>query len=512
MGELVGELAPLFAGRRLETIVPRVPSDVVLAFASLPDEDPRSGSLRLRLSAAPDAPRFHLQVAREKRPKGPLGPFFRDVEQALAGARLKRIVQLARDRAVALEFDRTADGEPRSLVLELFGRRANLVLCGRGERVQSVLVPPGAGGKSPPRLQPGEPWSAPGGPPREPPSGERLARDLAALAPDGEPPGAAAGLEPDPRAPLSWAVETVLADEAHGAERERAARDVRSRLERKLGRARGLVAGLEKRATASDDAERVRLDGELLKASQSSWKRGAESVELPDVYTEDAPLRRIALDPRRSPRENVERTFDRYKKLVRAQASVAQELELARARVGALETLLERLDDPASEPLGIEREAIEAGVLDARQVADVRKRKAPEPRKPYRSFSASRGSEIRVGRSARDNDELTLRHSRGNDLWLHTADAPGSHVVLRLERGADPDDDELLDAAHLAAHFSPLREASRVNVHVARRKQVHKPRGAKAGLVSLSGGRVLAVRMQPERIRRLLGRSDRGPA
>ncbi|MFM7298570.1 MAG: NFACT RNA binding domain-containing protein, partial [Planctomycetota bacterium] len=129
---------------------------------------------------------------------------------------------------------------------------------------------------------------------------------------------------------------------------------------------------------------------------------------------------------------------------------------------------------------------------------------APEPRKPYKLFRGKNGAEIRVGRNASDNDDLTFHHSKGGDLWLHTADSPGSHVILVLDKGAEPDPEDLLDAAHLAAHFSPLRDATRVNVHVARRKEVHKPRGAKPGLVTLSGGKVLALRMQPERLRRLL--------
>ena len=113
-----------------------------------------------------------------------------------------------------------------------------------------------------------------------------------------------------------------------------------------------------------------------------------------------------------------------------------------------------------------------------------------------------------VGRAARDNDQLTFQHAKGNDLWLHTADAPGSHVVLRLPGKADPDPEEVLDAATLAVHFSPLNETSRADVHVARVKEVRKPRGAKPGLVTLSGGKTLRIRMQPERLQRLLGRED----
>ena len=103
------------------------------------------------------------------------------------------------------------------------------------------------------------------------------------------------------------------------------------------------------------------------------------------------------------------------------------------------------------------------------------------------------------------------RHARGNDLWLHTAECPGSHVVLVVGKGSEPDPEEILDAAHLAVHFSPVRGTDRAPVHVAKKKFVHKPKGAKAGLVTLSGGRILKVRMQQGRLDALL-RSARGPA
>ncbi|HVS20053.1 MAG TPA: NFACT RNA binding domain-containing protein, partial [Planctomycetota bacterium] len=286
---------------------------------------------------------------------------------------------------------------------------------------------------------------------------------------------------------------------------------LRSRLERRRERAASLVAGLEQRAVAAAGAERVRLDGELLKLALGTLRRGLEQVTLVDVYADDATERVLALDPRRTPHENVELYFERYKKLARAEESVALELARAREKHAALAALLAALDAPDSDPAALEARALADGLLDERQQADPRKRRAPEPRKPYRVFSALRGSEVRVGRSAKDNDALTLRHSRGNDLWLHTADAPGSHVVLRLERGAEADPEEQLDAAHLAVHFSPLRDAARANVHVALRKAVHKPRGAKPGLVTLSGGRILSVRMQPERLARLLGRERHAP-
>ena len=502
VGELAAELAALLQGRALERVVAAPPRDALLVFPPREDDRPRH-ALRLRLSADPDQPRAYLQQARQAPPSGPPGPFYRTLEAELAGATLARLEQVGGDRILRLAFTGTHDGRPRFLFAELTGRHANLVLCGPGERVLAVLVPPPPAAKSAPRLREGEVWQPPPGKPRAsdaPP----LAQLLAA-----PPPGDDAA--PHPRAPLSWRVERGLTPELEELGRARAAKDLAERLERKRQRARALVQGLERRATAAEDAERVRLDGELLKASLHAVRRGMERVELPDVTAEGAPPRAIALDPRRTPRENVEQLFERYRKLVRAQASVHQELALARERAAALDDLLARAAAPEADPAALEREAIDAGLLDARQEPDARKRKAPEPRKPYRTFAGLHGGEIRVGRSAKDNDELTLRHCRGNDLWLHTADAPGSHVVLRLERNAEPDPEDLLDAAHLAVHFSPLRDASRANVHVARRKLVHKPKGAKPGLVTLSGGKSLSVRMQPERVARLLGGDRHGP-
>jgi predicted ribosome quality control (RQC) complex YloA/Tae2 family protein len=281
-------------------------------------------------------------------------------------------------------------------------------------------------------------------------------------------------------------------------------------------RARSLVHGLEQRLEAAAGAERVKQDGELLKANLGRIGRGDKFIELEDWFCEPTSMRRVALDPKRSPQENLAAIFERFHKLERSATDVQHELTLARAkhdlarvRLAALAQLLERLAAADSDPDAIEASAIEDGWLEAAQVADPRKRKEPAPRKPYREYKALHGAEILVGRSAADNDELTLRVARGNDVWLHTRDAPGSHVVLRLERGAEPDPEELLDAATLAVHFSPLCEAQKAAVHVARRKHVHKPRGAKPGLVALSGGKTLEVRMQPERLRRLLS-SARG--
>lgn len=480
------------------------PRDLLLVFeAEAGAEGP--AVLRLRLSADPDTSRLHLQQGRQPRAKRPTGPFFRRVEEELVGARLAALTQVRGDRLALLEFRDTPGGGPRSLMAELTGRHGNLVLLERGDKVLDLLVPPPAK-QLHPRLGIGEVWAPP---PGQRAAAERLpgVRD-AFPEPESPPPAVERGHAS--LAPLSWFVEIALGGEARDREQGAARKKLRKRVERKLSRARSLRDGLDRKLAATGRAERVKQDGELLAANLQRIPRGAKEVELEDWYSEGSPPRRIELDPRRSPAENAERFFERYKKLERSRAELPAELALAAGRVQALEALLERARAEDTDPEEVDREGVAAGLLDPPQEGDPRKRKPPAPRLPYRSFETAGGREARVGRSARDNDALTFRHASGNDLWLHTADTPGSHVVLRLGKGGakrgevEPESEDLLDAAHLAVHFSPLRGAGKARVHVARCKEVHKPRGAKPGLVTLSGGRNLEVRVQPERLERLL--------
>lgn len=500
VAELCGELTALLVGWRVRDVQGLPPRDVLLVLEP-PGGEPEDGGppiLRLRLAADPNAPRLHLQQGRVKKHDGPVGPFFQQLHSELEDASITRIAQVRGDRIVAVEL-RTEEREKRALILELFGRRANIALLGGGDRVLGVAAdaPSGKGQGKRPRLEIGEPWEPPGGgrPPSEP--GPSIAE--AFPEPTDEPPG-----KVKDRAPLSWRVESALGAEAADARDHDARKRLRQRLKRRIGRAEGLVKGLVQRADAAAGAERVLQDGELVKAMLGSIERGAKQIVAQDWFAEGAPERTIELDPKLSPQENVTRLFDRYHKLVRAQQHVDDELARARRSVDDLHALMVRAEDESEDPEAVDAEAVERGLLDRPQNAAPRARKKPEPRKPYRLFKGSKGSEILVGRTSRDNDTLTVRIARGSDVWLHTADCPGSHVILRVAKGKTPDEDEVLDAAHLAIHFSPVRGTDRAPVHVAPRKHVHKPKGAKAGLVTLSGGRILEVRVQPGRLAALL--------
>jgi len=497
IGELVRELAGAFEGTTIKDVDALPPADLVLV-ADAPRDDGTPGIRRLLVSASPDAPRLHALHGRVRRARGPRGPFFERVQRELTGARLREIRQVRGDRIVRLTWDR--DGERHGLLCELVGRHANLVLVDRTDRVLAMLVEPPAKKGADARLVVGEPWQPPpgtsGGGPALPPLNAHLPEPT-----DAPPERSHAPL------PLSWRVEWNLGGSADALAAAKERKRLVERLTRRKKRTRSRLDGLARRAAAAAGAQRVQQDGELLKAHLGSFRRGDAFVLLDDWYG-DGSARRIELDPKLTPQANVERLFARYRKLLRDAAGLDDERARLEERARELDAWLERARAPELDRdalLALGREAEEAGVLEPAQVADPRKRKEPPPRKPYRTFQAQSGAEIRVGRNATDNDALTFRHARGNDLWLHTADAPGSHVIVPLARGAEPDPEDVLDAGHLAVWFSPLKEAAKADVHVARRKEVKKPKGAPAGLVHVAGGRTLAVRMQPERLRRLLG-------
>lgn len=476
------------------------PRDVLLVLGRSSEGPP---DWRLRVSASGDAPRIHAERRRFERHEGPLGPFFRLLERELVGAELREMTQVSGDRIVAIAL-RTDAGESRTLVAELVGRHANLCLLGNSDKVLAVLVPAPAD-KTDARLRVGQPYVPPPGRP----AGTLEASLREVLPAPAEEPHLPRGLAADP-APLSWIVEVALGGQAAEARQQDLARHLLERVERKLKNARSLFAGLVKRREAANEAERVQQDGELVKANLGRIPRGAKTLVTEDLYDPEMKPRTIALDPKLSPRENLERIFDKAKKLERSRAAVEGEIALVTARIADLEALLAEARAPDADIAALEADAIARELVEAPQSTVEGRKEAPAPRLPYKSYAAFAGTEIRVGRNARDNDDLTFHHARGNDVWLHTADAPGSHVVLVVEKGAEPHPEELLDAAHLAVQFSPLAGATKARVHVARRKEVHKPRGAKPGLVTLSGGKILDLRLQPDRLQRLL-RTHRPP-
>ncbi len=159
------------------------------------------------------------------------------------------------------------------------------------------------------------------------------------------------------------------------------------------------------------------------------------------------------------------------------------------------------------------RRAIEAGEIEAEASAHSRRqplgtRGREQARSgPFRRFTSSDGLAIYVGRNARENEELTHKFARGDDLWLHARGAPGSHVLVRMEKGASPPPDSLRDAATLALLYSDLKKSGKGEVMYTRKKWVKKAKGQAQGAVIVTQEKSLFVTLDRARLEALKARS-----
>ncbi len=479
---VVAELQPL-AGARVDAI--RVHSERTITL----DLFGRCGHATLLLSAEADVTRIHAVRRRPATPSSPL-PFQGVLRRELEGATLVRLVASPGDRVVELELARA--GRTVRLVAELTGRHGNLFLVGPDGNIVAIASRSASRRRD---LVAGNPWSPPA--PRPERAAEpRFAPDLVA--------GEAGPF------PTSAAIEQAYA----GIEEERAAVEARRRLcdpvRAAVARATRALDKLAEEAARIPAAEGDRGRADLLKQNLHAIRRGAREAIVPE-WTEAGPREvRVPLDPALGPRENMERYYRRYRRIVESAARVAGRTAEVRQRRDELLTLFAALDSARLEELPrLEREARRLGAAPRPPPAPRSKRDEPLP--PYRLFRSLTGTPLLVGRNAEANDALTVSVARGNDLWLHARGLTGSHVVARLEKGRPPDGETLLDAAHLAAHFSDGRGEGQVEVVATRAKYVRKTKGAPPGSVTYTQEKTLFLRVEPHRVERLLASEEERP-
>ncbi len=468
---LIAELAPL-AGSRVDAV--RVHAERLVTL----DLRGPAGDATLLLSAEPDLTRIHAATWRPPVHAEPLS-FQVVLRRELAGARLAAIEAPGGDRLVALRFERP--GGPLSLLAELTGRSGNLFL------VDGAGVVRGMAGRNLSQLRalaPGKPYL--------PPEARRG---------DGEAPRftPVAGS----RFPVSAAVEAFY----RRLEEERALAAARRRLREPLraavARSRRALERLAEEAERVPAAEADRRAADLLKQDLHAVPRGASEVEVTEWTAEGPRQVRLALDPSLTPRANMERLYRRYRRIAESAARVASRAAEVRVRLAATEALLAELDFASQDALPrLEREARKLGA--APRVQRTPRRRDEEQAAPHRTFRSLAGLSILVGRGAAENDQLTVRIAKGNDVWLHARGRTGAHVVLRLPKGHAPDQESLLDAAHLAAHFSDARGEAAPEVIYTRAKHVRKVKGAAPGAVTYSQEKGMALRVEPGRVERLL--------
>lgn len=227
------------------------------------------------------------------------------------------------------------------------------------------------------------------------------------------------------------------------------------------------------------DREQLRIYGDLLHANLYRIERGASVAEVENFYDENNSLITIKLNPAISPAANAQKYYKDYQKAKTAETVLAEQIEKGTAELEYLESVADSLSraETERELSQIREELTEQGYL-RRPKGKVQKQ-AQLPPKEYKS---SDGFTILVGRNNRQNDQLTLKTAAKTDIWLHTKDIHGSHVIIRAE-GKPVSDTAILEAARLAAYHSKARESTNVPVDYTLVKHVSKPAGAKPGMV-----------------------------
>lgn len=235
------------------------------------------------------------------------------------------------------------------------------------------------------------------------------------------------------------------------------------------------------------DREKFKLYGELITANIYAIPRNADSVRLVDYYSEDGRTVEVPLDPNLLPQENAQRYFKKYAKAKSTFNYTTRQLKDSQDEMEYLESVLQLLDNCTTlkEIDEVRQELSEQGYMILKKKSQKSSRRSGSGRDtvtPPMHFRSTDGFDIYVGKNNKQNDYLTLKFSQSNDLWLHTKNIPGSHVIIR-RNGQKIPERTIEEAARLAALYSKASMSSNVAVDYTAVKNVNKPSGAKPGMV-----------------------------
>ncbi len=501
-------------------------------------------SHRLLLSAHPVFGRIQLTQTTFENPAQP-STFIMVLRKYLQGAMIESIEQIENDRIVEITVsnkNEIGDHIQATLIIEIMGKHSNILLVDKSShKILEVIKHVGFSQNSYRTLLPGSTYIAP-------PSTESLnpftvkdeklfeilqtqeltaknlqslfqglGRDTAAelerllvsdklstfrhffgqetkpyLTETSFSPVPFANRIEEPFASLSDLLDTYYKDKAERDRVKQQASELIRRVENELQKNRHKLKKQEKELEATENAEEFRQKGELLTTFLHQVPNDKDQVTLDNYYT-NQPVT-IMLDKALTPSQNAQRYFKRYQKLKEAVKYLTELIEETKATILYLESVETVLNQAGLEEIAeIREELIQTGFIRRRQREKIQKRKKPE------QYLASDGKTIiYVGRNNLQNEELTFKMARKEELWFHAKDIPGSHVII--SGNLNPSDEVKTDAAELAAFFSRGRLSNLVQVDMIEVKKLNKPTGGKPGFVTYTGQKTLRVTPDPEKI------------
>ncbi|MFC5463821.1 Rqc2 family fibronectin-binding protein [Lederbergia graminis] len=262
------------------------------------------------------------------------------------------------------------------------------------------------------------------------------------------------------------------------------------------------VTKIKKLKATLKDAEKAdyyQLLGELLTANMHLIKKGMKEISVVNYYDEAGEQIVIPLEPRKTPAENAQRYFSKYQKAKNAVEIVKEQIEKAEAEIQYFESLMQQVESASTKDIEeIREELAEEGYLRSKQKKANKKKSNAKP--ILDKYVASDGTEIIVGKNNKQNEYLTNKLAARDDIWLHTKDIPGSHVVIRSK---EPSEQTIKEAAILAAYYSKAKTSSSVPVDFTKIRYVKKPNGAKPGFVIYDNQQTVYVTPDEDTVKKM---------
>ena len=259
------------------------------------------------------------------------------------------------------------------------------------------------------------------------------------------------------------------------------------------------AAVLREELAAAEDAEQQRIIADTLMANLYRIPKGSSKITVENIY-DGTPLS-IALAPDLTANENAQKYYKRYNKLKRAQTEIKEQLKLTEEAVeylGSIDVAL-KLVQSRAEVTEIKTELASAGFITIKNT----KNKMPQAKSTPTVVKLSEDTTLYIGKNNKQNDYVTFSVGSGNDLWFHTKNIPGSHVILKTTL-PQPEETDINTAASIAAYFSKARGGSNTPVDCTLRKFVKKPSGAKPGFVIYTNQTTYYVTPDEDEIKKLL--------
>lgn len=481
LGEMLEELKENCIGGWVQKIHQPLPNTLIFDIR-VPGQ-----SLTLLTCVDPQFARIHF--ASKKLDNPPTPPSFCQFLRAhLEGGRIEHISQEPQDRVIYIGVG-TASSK-YILVVALTGNQSNAYLLNHSRQVMQTLRLS--------RLKAGDRYAPP-------------IQDRQKLSPLPTPPllrgEGFKDIKTEDQFTQQFPVSAAIEERYWKKEQDQIQAQARtaqlSQIKKALKHAKKKITGLQEDLQKAQKFQEYGRYGELLKGQLHAIHKGQESVTLVDYYDPALPQLTLLLDSSKDPVWNMEDYFRKHHKFLSAEKHLRPRLETVKQEAERLQQALTHIESGEDLPLeGVARPSQEKGTRDPMSREKPMKPQASRPR-GYRQYVSSDELMLLVGKTAKDNDVLTFKVAGPDDLWLHARGTPGSHVVIRLEKGADPPHESLKDAATLALWFSDLRKSGKGEVIYTRRKFVKKAKGQKAGSVTVSREKTIWIEVKDERLERL---------